>query len=307
MAALTQSKAFAILVLVGVLVVIWYLAAIWLNSPVILDRLSREGVSPGFADLVLRTWSYNRPILPAPHQVAIDLFNSTLMLAPTNKRSLIYHAWITLSATLLGFVMGTVLGVLLAVFIVYNRAANRSLMPWIIASQTVPILAVAPVIVVLFFNLLTGQNLIAQALRLNAEGAQLVSKGVISMYLSFFPVVVGMVKGLRSPEMIQLDLMRTYSASSFQTLRLLRWPAAVPYLFASMKVGVAASLVGAIVAELPTGAQSGIGAKLLIGSYNGQTIQIWSALILASILAGILVAIVGLVERASLRSMGARA
>jgi len=306
MAALAQSKAFAVLVLVGVLVVIWYLAAIWLNSPVILDRLSREGVTPDFFDLVLRTWSYTRPILPAPHQVAIDLFNSTLTLAPSNKRSLIYHAWITLSATLIGFVMGTVLGIGLAVFIVHNRAADRSLMPWIIASQTVPILAVAPVIVVLFFNLLTGQNLLAQTLRLNGEGAQLVSKGVISMYLSFFPVVVGMVKGLRSPEMIQLDLMHTYRASSFQTLRLLRWPAAVPYLFASMKVGVAASLVGAIVAELPTGAQSGIGAKLLIGSYNGQTVQIWSALILASILAGILVAIVGLVERASLRSMGAR-
>jgi NitT/TauT family transport system permease protein len=160
---------------------------------------------------------------------------------------------------------------------------------------------------VLFFNLLTGQNLIAQALRLNADGAQLASKGVISMYLSFFPVVVGMVKGLRSPELIQLDLMRTYNATVFQTLRLLRWPAAVPFLFASMKVGVAASLVGAIVAELPTGAQSGIGAKLLIGSYNGQTIQIWSALILASILAGLLVAIVGMIERVVVQSMGARA
>jgi NitT/TauT family transport system permease protein len=306
MSAIRQSTIFAILVLVGVLLVIWYLAAIWLNAPVILDRLSRDGITPSFFDLVGYTWTYSRPILPAPHQVAIDLFNSTLTLAPSNKRSLIYHAWVTLSATLLGFVMGTVLGVALAIFIVHNRAANRSLMPWIIASQTVPILAVAPVIVVLFFNLLTGQNLIAQALRLNADGAQLVSKGVISMYLSFFPVVVGMVKGLRSPELIQLDLMRTYSASALQTLRLLRWPAAVPFLFASMKVGVAASLVGAIVAELPTGAQSGIGAKLLIGSYNGQTIQIWSALILAAILAGVLVAMVGLVERAAVRTMGAR-
>ncbi len=300
------SSVVPVLTMVAALIVVWYGAAIWLNSPVILDRLSREGITPDFLDLVMRTWTYNRPIMPAPHQVAIDLYNSTMTLAPSNKRSLLYHAWITLSATLLGFVMGTVLGVALAIFIVHNRAADRSLMPWIIASQTVPILAVAPVIVVLFFNLLTGQNLIAQALRLNAEGAQLVSKGVISMYLSFFPVVVGMVKGLRSPELIQIDLMRTYSASAYQTLRLLRLPAAVPFLFASMKVGVAASLVGAIVAELPTGAQSGIGAKLLIGSYNGQTIQIWSALILASILAGILVAMVGIVERASVRVMGAR-
>lgn len=307
MTALARGNTIPVLILVVVLLVVWYIGAVWLNAPVILDRLSREGVTPDFFDLVLRTWTYTRPILPAPHQVAIDLFNSTLTLAPSNKRSLFYHAWITLSATLLGFVLGTVLGILLAVFIVHNAAANRSLMPWIIASQTVPILAVAPVIVVLFFNLLTGQNLIAQALRLNADGAQLASKGVISMYLSFFPVVVGMVKGLRSPELIQLDLMRTYNATVLQTLRLLRWPAAVPFLFASMKVGVAASLVGAIVAELPTGAQSGIGAKLLIGSYNGQTIQIWSALILASILAGLLVAIVGMIERVVVQSMGARA
>ena len=306
MDAIRQSKVFAILVLVAALIVVWYLAAIWLNAPVILDRLARDGITPSFPELVLQTWSYSRPILPAPHQVAIDLFNSTLTLAPSNKRSLLYHVWVTLSATLLGFVMGTLLGVGLAIFIVYNRAADRSLMPWIIASQTVPILAVAPVIVVLCYNLLTGQNLVAQVLRLNADAAQLVSKGVISTYLSFFPVVVGMVKGLRSPELIQIDLMRTYNATGWQTLRLLRWPSAVPLLFASMKVGVAASLVGAIVAELPTGAQSGIGAKLLIGSYNGQTVQIWSALILASIVAGILVALVGIVERLTSQSMGAR-
>jgi len=306
MDAIRQSKLFAILVLVAILIVIWYLAAIWLNAPVILDRLARDGVTPGFGDLVVQTWSYSRPILPAPHQVLVDLYNSTLTLAPGNKRSLIYHVWITLSATLLGFVMGTLLGVALAIFIVHNRAADRSLMPWIIASQTVPILAVAPVIVVLIYNLLTGQNLIAQLLHLNADGAQLVSKGVISTYLSFFPVVVGMVKGLRSPETIQIDLMRTYNATGWQALRLLRWPSAVPFLFASMKVGVAASLVGAIVAELPTGAQSGIGAKLLIGSYNGQTIQIWSALIIASIVAALLVALVGAAERATNRSMGMR-
>jgi NitT/TauT family transport system permease protein len=196
--------------------------------------------------------------------------------------------------------------VLLAVFIVHNHAANRSLMPWIIASQTVPILAVAPVIVVLCYNLLTGQNAIAQVLHLKADAAQLFSKAVISTYLSFFPVVVGMVKGLRSPELIQTDLMRTYSATTWQTLKLLRWPTAVPFLFASMKVAVAASLVGAIVGELPTGAQAGLGAKLLIGSYNGQMVQLWSALVLAAILAGALVALVGLAERITVSRMGVR-
>jgi NitT/TauT family transport system permease protein len=136
--------------------------------------------------------------------------------------------------------------------------------------------------------------------------AGLLPKALISTYLSFFPVVVGMVKGLRSPEQIQLDLMHTYNASRLQTFFKLRWPTALPYLFTSMKVAVAASLVGAIVGELPTGAVAGLGARLLGGSYYGQTVQIWSALFAASILAGLLVIAVGLVERLVVRRMGAR-
>ena len=301
-----DSKLVAILVLVLALVVIWYVGAIAMNWGVVTDRFSRDPSPHSLLDIVLTTLNYTRPVLPAPHQIAIDLWNTTLTVAPSSKRSLLYHAWITLSATLLGFIAGTILGVALAVFIVLNQAANRSLMPWIIASQTVPILAIAPVIVVLTYNILTGQNAVAQALHLDADAAQLISKSAIATYLSFFPVVVGMVKGLRSPEAIQLDLMRTYSASVAQTLWRLRWPTAVPFLFASMKVAVAASLVGAIVGELPTGAVSGLGARLLIGSYNGQMVQIWSVLLLSAILAGALVALVGLVERLVVKSMGAR-
>ncbi len=106
-------------------------------------------------------------------------------------------------------------------------------------------------------------------------------KALISAYLCFFPVTIGMVKGLTSPEPMQLDLMRTYSASRWQTFWKLRWPAAVPFLFTSLKVAIAISLVGAIVAELPTGAQAGLGARLLTGSYYGQTMQIWAALFAA--------------------------
>jgi NitT/TauT family transport system permease protein len=134
----------------------------------------------------------------------------------------------------------------------------------------------------------------------------LVSKAVISMYLCFFPVAVGMVKGLRSPDPLQLDLMRTYSAGTGQTLAKLRLPAAVPFAFASAKVAIATSLIGAIVGELPTGAEAGLGARLLQGSYFGQTVQIWSALLMASLLGVALVAAVGLVERGVARLMGAR-
>ena len=165
-------------------------------------------------------------------------------------------------------------------------------MPWVIASQTIPILAIAPMIIVV----------------LNSVGVSgLLPKALISMYLSFFPVVVGMVKGFRSPDAMMLDQMRTWSADRRQTFLELRWPAALPYLFASLKVAVAASLVGAIIGELPTGAVAGLGARMLSGSYYGQTVQIWSALVMAAILAAVLVGLIGLAERLTARAMGGAA
>jgi NitT/TauT family transport system permease protein len=278
-----------VLTVLGAILAIWYLAAIWLNAPWAYDKAGRAGVELTASALVWDTWAQDKPRLPAPHQVAIEIWETTALKAVTSKRSLVYHAWVTLSATLLGFALGTGLGILLAVGIVYNRVMDRSVMPWIITSQTIPILALAPMIIVV----------------LNAVGISgLLPKAVISMYLSFFPVVVGMVKGLRSPEIMQLDQMRTWNASPGQTFWRLRLPASMPFLFASLKVGVAASLVGAIVGELPTGAVAGLGARLLAGSYYGQTIQIWSALFVAAALAALLVAIIGLIQRVMLRRMG---
>jgi NitT/TauT family transport system permease protein len=294
-----------IVVVLLVLLVVWYLGAIALNAPVLLDSYARNKIAFSWPQFVLDAWNQSRPVLPSPHQVLIEFWKTTAEVAPNSKRSLIYHAWVTLSATLLGFIIGTVLGIVLAVLIVHNDASDRSLMPWIIASQTIPIVALAPVFVVVTYNVLTGDNLIGDLFHLNGDGARLVAKAFISTYLSFFPVVVGMVKGFRSPEAIQTDLMRTYNAGRAQVFWKLRWPIATPYLFASMKVGVAASLVGAIVGELPTGAVAGLGARLLGGSYYGQTVQIWSALLAAAILAGLLILVVGAIEKLVLRRMGA--
>ena len=133
----------------------------------------------------------------------------------------------------------------------------------------------------------------------------LIAKAVISAYLSFFPVVVGMVKGLRSPGAMQLDLLKTYYASAPQQFWRLRLPASVPYLFASLKIGIAASLVGAIVGELPV-QRGGLGARMLGGSYYGQTEQIWAALFVAAFLAAGLVWLIGWIERRTLRAMGAQ-
>lgn len=280
-----------ILTVVLAILAIWYACTIWLNAPFQIDTYERGKVEWTAERLVLDTMAQERPVLPAPHQVAVELWNTTVLRKVTSNRSLVKHAWITLAPTLLGFVMGTGLGILLAVGIVHMRSLDRSVMPWVIASQTIPILAIAPMIIVV----------------LNAVGIQgLLPKALISTYLSFFPVTVGVVKGLRSPDTIHLDLMRTYSANAWQTFWKLRWPSAVPFLFTSMKVAIAISLVGAIVGELPTGAQAGLGARLLTGSYYGQTIQIWSALFMAAFVAAILVSLVGLANRVVLKRMGAQ-
>jgi len=140
---------------------------------------------------------------------------------------------------------------------------------------------------------------------LNSIGIQgLIPKAIISAYLSFFPVVVGMVKGLRSPTLEQLDLLTTYNASRREQLWKLRFPSSIPYLFTALKIGMAASLVGAIVGELPTGAIQGLGARMLTGSYYGQMIQMWSALFAAAILAAVLVGIISVIQSRVLGRLG---
>ncbi|PWL19733.1 ABC transporter permease [Falsochrobactrum shanghaiense] len=274
-----------------VIIALWYALAVFLNAPFERDQAERAGTEISFSTMLANTMSQDRPVLPAPHQVAAEMWKSIFVIKPTSKRSLVFHGWVTLSSTLLGFLMGSALGVLLAVGIVHSRTLDKSLMPWIITSQTIPILAIAPMIIVV----------------LNAIGISgLLPKAIISTYLSFFPVAVGMVKGLRSPDVMHLDLMRTYNASRAQIFWKLRWPAAIPFLFTSMQIAVAISLVGAIVGELPTGAVAGLGARLLAGSYYGQTVQIWAALIAAAVMAGVLVALVGLAARIVNRRMGAR-
>ncbi|MCP5074099.1 MAG: ABC transporter permease [Rhodobacteraceae bacterium] len=284
-----RGKTLPILTVLAALLALWYACVIWMNAPFERDQAERAGKTISMSELVSNTMAQKRPVLPAPHQVLEEIYKTTVLKKITSKRSLIYHSWITLSATLLGFVLGTALGIALAVGIVHNRAMDKSVLPWVITSQTIPILAIAPMIIVV----------------LNAIGISgLLPKALISTYLSFFPVVVGMVKGLRSPDRAQLDLMYTYNATAAQTFWKLRWPSSMPYLFTSLKVAVAISLVGAIVGELPTGAVAGLGARLLAGSYYGQTIQIWSALFMAATLAAVLVMLVGFAHTYVLKRMG---
>jgi NitT/TauT family transport system permease protein len=284
-----KNKALPILTVCLVMLVAWYFACIPLNAVVAEAKINAAG--GGLAAILKESWNHTRPVIPAPHQIVAELWTSVFTIAPWKVRSLLYHCWITLSSTLVGFVLGVMLGIALAILIVHSKILSKALMPWIIASQTIPILAIAPMIIVVLGSMgLTG----------------LLPKSLISMYLCFFPVTIGMVKGLTSPDVIHRDLMRSYNATAAGVLWKLRLPASVPYLFASLKVAIAIALTGAIVGELPTGAVAGIGARLLVGSYNGLTLMIWSALVAASVMAALLVWLVGYAERKTLTRMGVK-
>ena len=284
-----KQKWFSIVSLVLIILALWYVAALIMNGRQIIQNAERRHKDWTYSQVIEQVYTVKRPMLPAPHQVAAELKRSVFDKSITSKRSLIYHAQITLNSTLLGFIFGSLLGILIAVAIVHNKTLEASLMPWVIASQTIPILAIAPIIVVVLGAV-------------NITGV--LPKAIISMYLSFFPVTIAMTKGLRAADTLHEELMYTYNASAKQVFWKLRWYSAQPYLFASLKVAIAAALVGAIVAELPTGAQGGLGSRLLSGSYYGQTEQIWAALIVSALLGSMLVWLVGLAENKLLRRRG---
>ena len=285
-----MNKLLPILTVLGALVVIWYAAAVWMNSTWTLAQAERKGVTLTFNEVLADTMSQKRPRLPAPHQVAAELKKTVIDKKITSKRSLVFHGIITLKSTLWGFALGVSVGIALAVAVVYSRTAQISLMPWAVISQTIPIVAIAPMIIVVIAS--TG-----------LEGRGL-SKAIISAYLCFFPVLVGMVKGLRSPDQMQIDLLRTYGASRAQEFWKLRLPASMPYLFTSLKIGIAAALVGTIVGELPAGAVRGLGARILVGDQFGNPLMVWSALIAAAVLAGGLVTFMSILQGITLKRMG---
>jgi NitT/TauT family transport system permease protein len=269
------------------LLAVWYAAAWALNAPGAIERVMPQDAPWTWQDLFAATMQMQRPLMPAPHQVALDLWSSLVDWPLDSPRNLLFHVAVTAESTLWGFVMGTLLGLLLSVAIVHSRTLDRALLPWIVASQTVPVLAIAPIVLVILGSL---------------GFAGVAPKAVIAMYLCFFPVTVAMVQGLRSPQRIETEMLHTYAATRWQALWLLRLPAALPFLFPALRVGIAAGLVGAMVAELPTGAQAGLGARLLTGSYYGNTVQIWSALVMSALLGLTLTTLVAGFERLVLRN-----
>ena len=287
-----QREGLPVAVMLVAVLVLWYVAAVWMNAAGAIERVLPSDSPWTWQDLVAATLDMQRPVMPAPHQIALDFWRSLVDWPIDSPRNLLFHVAVTAESTLWGFVLGTLLGLVLAVLIVHSRTLDKALLPWIVASQTVPVLAIAPIVLVILGSL--GFSGVAP-------------KAVIAMYLCFFPVTVAMVQGLRSPQVIETEMMHTYAANWWQSLWLLRLPASLPFLFPALRVGIAAGLVGAMEAELPTGAVAGLGARLLTGSYYGNTVQIWSALVMSALLGLALTAAVAGVERLVLRRRGGQA
>lgn len=232
-------------------------------------------------------WSW--PVRPddrtMPH--TWDIVGALFQPAQRNGPPLLWvelkAAFLTLREALVGFVIGGMVGFGLGVLFVRSATAERAFMPYVVASQTVPIIAIAPMVVVWGGRLAVPQWL---------------TVSIIAAYLTFFPVVINTVRGLRSPEVTSMELMRSYASTPRETLWKVQVPAALPYIFTALKVSAAASVIGAIVGELPAGFRGGLGRDLLQFSqqFTAAPEKLFAAVIIAGIAGIVFVGVVTLAE-----------
>jgi NitT/TauT family transport system permease protein len=190
----------------------------------------------------------------------------------------------TFREALVGFILGACLGLGLGILFVRSRLLERALVPYVVASQAVPLITIAPIIVIFFGNAWT-------------------SVALISAYLTFFPVTVSALRGLRAADPRAFEYFRSTAATERQILTKLRLPASVPYLFAAFRISAAAAVVGAIIGELPNGLQQGVGGLILQSSqyYVTGPERLWATVIAAALLGLACVGAVATAERLLMR------
>jgi NitT/TauT family transport system permease protein len=277
---MTRSSNFVPMLVVGVILIALYFPIMLLaNYPAAARALARGAVLDCKTALEC-SFDMRSPVIPAPAQLLKGF--SSLYFPPTSETSVPYNAFFTGLETLSGLALASIVGLGLAVLLVASRAFERALLPWLVASQTVPIIAIAPMLAVLL-----GQY--------GVEGW--IPKAIIAAYIAFFPIAIGVSKGLRSPDPIQVDLMKTYNAGSFQTFTKLRFPSSIPYLFTAFKVSVTAALIGAIISESATITGAGLGKMLSENSRASDAVGLWLVMIGSAILGILLVSMVGWLER----------
>jgi len=268
-----------VVVIAVILLALWYGLGLYSDVPFARETLGK-GASFG---LVLHTaLTLPSPFVPLPHQVLGD-FCGALARPFDAPRGLWVHLEATGSEALLGLCCGTALGVLIATLFVHSRPLESAFLPFVVASQTVPVLALAPIVV-------------------STLGITLTAKVVVATYLAFFAVAVSTLKGFKSADPLAHELMRSYAANRWQVYRTLLFPVALPYLFAGLKVAATASLVGAIVAELPFGSRTGLGARLIEATNYNETIAWWSTMLAGAVLGILAFAAISLLERLVVKS-----
>lgn len=237
-------------------------------------------------ELVKLIFNLDKRTLPHLWEIADAFAQPSRRNGPPLISVLIEAALYTLRGALLGFFIGAGLGFVLGTLFAHAPLLERSLVPYVVASQTVPILAIAPMVVIWL------------------RGSWW-SVPVIAAYLTFFPVTINTLRGMRSPDPRAVELMRSYAASTWQTLWKLRFPSALPAIFTALKIAATSSVVGAIIAELPSGIQQGLGGAIL--NFNQYYItgpeRLWAAIFMAAIVGILLFVAVSVVERMVLRNI----
>jgi NitT/TauT family transport system permease protein len=232
-------------------------------------------------------WFASDVNLPHVWAIVARIFQPVTSGSPESLGSyLFFQSLYTWREALIGFVVGGVLGIAIATAFVHFSLVERAFLPYVVASQTIPIVALAPMIV--FF---VGHNITAVV--------------IIATYLSFFPVTIAMLRGLRSPDPRALELMRSYAATRRSILFKVRFPASVPYLFTAMKITATASVVGAIVGEGPGGIQYGLGRAIIYysGSYSIAPEKLWAAILFTAVLG---IAFYGIIRAVEVRILRGR-
>lgn len=279
------DRAVPITTLFIALIAAWYVFAAYFNLQY-LDSFHQDVGHAAWMRMSLsgklhEALSTGQAVMPTPVQTIGD-FLSRISQPPVDGSGLQVDMLWTARAAILGFLLGGLIGVLLALLFMSSRILAQSLMPYVVASQTIPIVALVPALMVTL-------------------GLGLRSEVIISAYLAFFSVTISTYKGLQSVQPLAFDLMRSYAASPRQVFLKLRLPAALPFLFTGLKIGVTASLIGAIIAELPSGSSHGLGQGLVAASTYSQNIQLWSTMMAAAVLGLILYGCVVVAEKLLVR------
>jgi NitT/TauT family transport system permease protein len=235
---------------------------------------------------------FNDLNLPHLQSIAEALFQPARRNGPVLLLRILLEAGLyTWGEAALGFAFGATFGFLLGTTLAHSHLLQRGLLPYVVASQTVPILAIAPMVVIWL-------------------GAGPLAVAVIASYLTFFPVTINTLRGMQSPDPNSLDLMRSYAASPWHTLWKLRLPAALPYIFTALKISATASVVGAIIGELPSSVRNGLGRAILDFSSDYSVVstpKLWAAIFVAALVGITFFLIVVIVEFFALRGRWQRA